>query len=245
MDTAGYLTSQGWLGSGHSLDPSGHGIEEPLLISRKSDLLGLGKRKNEVHADEWWTRDFDTTLKHLNVGTDGVTETPEKEALKTGLEPLERTVHGDLKWGLGNGLYGHFVRGGGLSGTHAPGIVEQVNTDSCQNLRAMKNEDEASSRPKRQRHKHVKRGPFTEKNLFSRHSEYVTPRMDVCGNKTSKFNSCIVKREFEIEVEGESQLRTKPASVNTKKGLHRAEVAPKTNSKKKRKERHRRLRQRL
>lgn len=245
MDTAVYLTRQGWLGSGHSLDPSGHGIAEPLLISRKSDLLGLGKRKNEIHADQWWARDFDTTLKHLNVGTDGATETPEKEALKTGLEPLERTVRVSPKWGLGNGLYSHFVQGEGLSGTHAPGVVEQVNTDSCQNLRAMKNEDEASSRPKRQRHKNIKRGSLTEKNLYWRHSEYLTPRMDVCGNKTSKFNSCIVKREFEIEVEEESQFGTKPTSVNTKKGFHRAEVAPKKTSKKTRKERHRHLRQRV
>lgn len=241
MDTAAYLTSQGWLGSGHSLDPSGHGIVKPLLISKKPDLLGLGKRKADVHADQWWARDFDTTLRNLNIGTGGATEMPEKVLLKTGLQPLGRTVQDSPKWGLGglgNGLYGHFVQGEGLSGTHTPEVVDQVNTYSCQNLQARENEDKSSSRFKRRRHKNSKKEPMTRKSPFSRPTE---PEIYVCGQETSKNNPRVAKRELHMGRGGESQLNSKPAIVNTKKESHKAEVAPKTACKRKisRKMRHR------
>lgn len=245
MDTAAYLTRQGWLGSGHSLDPLGHGIAKPLLISKKTDLLGLGQRKNDVYADQWWARDFDTTLKHLNFGTDETTETPENVAWKTHLQPQERIVRGSPKRGfrgLGNGLYSHFVRGEGLSGTQTPEVLEQVKMDSCQKLQAMGNKDETSRRPKRPRPKKRKRESLTGKLSFSRHPNDLTPKMDVCGNETSKTNPWVVKKEFEVGEEEQGQCRTKPSFANIKKGSHKLEAASKTASKNKvsRKVRHRR-----
>ncbi|MCJ1260573.1 hypothetical protein MMC22_000435 [Lobaria immixta] len=245
MDTAAYLTRQGWLGSGHSLHPTGHGIAKPLLISKKLDLLGLGQRKNDVHADQWWARDFDTTLMHLNVGTYGATEKPEKVASKTELHPL----HDGWKrgrGGLGNGLYGNFVKGEGLIGTHTPEGVEQVQTGSSQNSQAMENEDEAPSYPKRRKHKKRKRESLSEKVSFSRHSHSLTPEIDVCGNDAFENSPRMVKRGYDMGGREESQTKTKSAFANTKKGPRGAEAARKQASKDtiSRKERHRGRRQR-
>lgn len=240
MDTAAYLTRQGWLGSGHSLDPSGHGIAKPLLISTKPDLLGLGKQKIDVHADQWWARDFDTTLKRLNVGMNGAPEAPENVALETGSQPLETSALGSSKWGFG--LYGHFVQGEGLSGTYTPEVKVQVKTESCQNLHAMENEDEPSSRPNRQRHMKKKRESPTQEMTFSSHPKNLTPEVDVCGNETPEDNPRTTKRRFEMGRGEENQSKSKPAFINTKKGSHGLEMALKRASKKTfpRNEQHRR-----
>lgn len=226
MDTAAYLTRQGWLGSGHSLDPSGHGITKPLLVSKKTDLLGLGKRKNDVHADQWWARGFDTVLSHLNVDTDGATDPREQIATKMRLQPLERNVHGSPKRrtdSLRDGLYGHFVQGEGLRGTHTAEVVEQVKTDSSQNLRVIENGDERSRRFKRLKHKKRKGETQTEKFSFSRHSNCLIPEMDVYRSETSENSLWIVKRESEIEGEQKTRFRTKAALVNARS--HGAKVA--------------------
>ncbi|KAL2051449.1 hypothetical protein ABVK25_008316 [Lepraria finkii] len=63
MDTAAYLTSQGWAGHGHALHHSGRGITKPLTVTQKNNVLGIGKKKYDAHADQWWARAFDETLK--------------------------------------------------------------------------------------------------------------------------------------------------------------------------------------
>jgi nucleolar protein TMA23 len=66
MDSSAYLTRHGWLGDGHALHPGG--IKKPLLVSKKANVLGLGKKKNDAHADQWWARAFDSGLKNLEIG---------------------------------------------------------------------------------------------------------------------------------------------------------------------------------
>ena len=114
MNTTAYLTRQGWLGAGYSLHPSGHGIQKPLLVSKKSNVLGIGKKKHDAHADQWWARAFDATLKDLNVSKDEVSGETEKVTFGAGARQLETAgrIHG--KWA---GLYGDFVKGPGLEGT--------------------------------------------------------------------------------------------------------------------------------
>ncbi|MCJ1423929.1 hypothetical protein MMC29_001814 [Sticta canariensis] len=240
MDTVAYLTRQGWLGSGHSLDPSGHGIAKPLLISKKSDLLGLGKPKIDVHADQWWARDFDTTLKRLNVSTDGAPETPENVALERESQPVERSVLGSSKRRFD--LYGHFVQGEGLSGTHTPEAKEQAKTESCQDLHAMENEDEPSGHPKRQKHVKKKRESPTQEITFSSHPNNLTPKVDVCGSETPEDNPRTIKRGFEMGRGEENQSSSKLAFINTKKGSRGPETARKKASKEifPRKQQHRR-----
>lgn len=124
MDTTAYLTRHGWLGAGHSLHPSGHGIKKPLLVSKKSNVLGIGKKQHDVHADQWWARAFDATLKDLNVNTHGSSAKVEKVAFSTGAKHSEMVGRMGGKWAADVGLYGAFIRGQGLDGTISPETIE-------------------------------------------------------------------------------------------------------------------------
>lgn len=119
MDTAAYLTRQGWRGSGHSLHPSGHGIAKPLLVSKKNDVLGLGNRKNDALASQWWLKAFDTTLKQVNYGVlDG-----SSKPVETAASIFQRPFYS-------NALYSNFVKGEGLSGTYTPAAEPQARMES-------------------------------------------------------------------------------------------------------------------
>ncbi|MCJ1297276.1 hypothetical protein MMC08_000062 [Hypocenomyce scalaris] len=118
MDTTAYLTRQGWLGAGHSLHPGGRGIKKPLLVSKKPNVLGLGKRQHNSHAEQWWARAFDSSLKNLAVDQDRATGV--HHVTVGGSGALEMVQNGGGKWVGKAGLYGHFVRGEGLSGTLTP-----------------------------------------------------------------------------------------------------------------------------
>ena len=129
MDTTAYLTRHGWLGAGHSLHPSGHGIKKPLLVSKKLNVLGVGKKQHDVHADQWWARAFDATLKDLNINTDGPSGKLEEVTFGTGAKQLAmggRMGRMGGKWAANGGLYGAFIRGQGLDGTISPETVEET-----------------------------------------------------------------------------------------------------------------------
>ncbi|KAI9761332.1 MAG: tRNA-His guanylyltransferase [Chaenotheca gracillima] len=152
MDTAGYLSRQGWLGAGYSLHGAkgdnrgavagGRGLAKPILVSQKSNTHGIGKKKNDL-SDQWWLRAFDRSLTELDVsGSSGAgtpkagdgTATPDTGA-GAGVRQL------GLPMGIGardGGLYGRFVRGEGLIGTIGK-----------------KNDDEQPATKKRKRHADV------------------------------------------------------------------------------------------
>jgi len=128
MDTAAYLTNQGWLGLGHSLHPAGRGLKRPLLVSQKSNALGIGKKKHDAHADQWWARAFDSSLKGLEVGkneTTGATNSVKSGSWGT----LDMIKAGGGKWAGKGGLYAGFVQGEGLSGTISQGNLVTEETD--------------------------------------------------------------------------------------------------------------------
>ncbi|KAI4284413.1 MAG: hypothetical protein L6R38_001419 [Xanthoria sp. 2 TBL-2021] len=113
MNAAAYLTSQGWRGSGHALHPNGKGISKPLLVSKKTNVLGVGKKAHDAYADQWWSRAFDDTLRSLNGQniTGKVATSNEGDAKWPAIVPTRWTANG--------GLYGSFVRGEGLRGTRS------------------------------------------------------------------------------------------------------------------------------
>lgn len=129
MDTAAYLTRQGWRGSGHSLHPSGHGIAKPLLISKKNDVLGVGNRKNDALAGQWWLKAFDNTLKQVNIGTAEGAPKPVEKATPT----FQRSLYN-------NALYSNFVKGEGLSGTQTPTIKPLTKMESIRQLDGSRND---------------------------------------------------------------------------------------------------------
>ncbi|KAI4167003.1 MAG: hypothetical protein LQ343_007561 [Gyalolechia ehrenbergii] len=127
MDTNAYLTRQGWRGNGHALHPSGHGIKKPLLVSKRTDRIGVGKKAHDAHADQWWSRAFDETLRSLNG------EDPTKETTGTDSTTVIQTSIYKTKWNGGGGLYSSFVRGQGLKGTISSkeqAIVRRPDEDS-------------------------------------------------------------------------------------------------------------------
>lgn len=129
MDTAAYLTRQGWRGSGYSLHPSGHGIAKPLLISKKNDVLGVGNRKNDALASQWWLEAFDSTLKQVNVGAaDGVSK------------PVERVTSTFQRSFYSNALYTNFVKGEGLSGTQTLATKPQTRMESNRQPDGLRND---------------------------------------------------------------------------------------------------------
>lgn len=102
MDASAYLQRHGWKGLGHSLDAHSenpNGLKKPLLISKKVDVLGIGIKKHDVIADQWWMKAFDAGLRDLGTG--------KKSLLQ------EVQTHGHKR----GGLYGRFVRGEGVPGT--------------------------------------------------------------------------------------------------------------------------------
>jgi nucleolar protein TMA23 len=120
MDTAAYLHSQGWAGHGHALHHSGRGITKPLAVNQKNNVLGIGKKKHDAHADQWWARAFDETLKGINTTKDVNTGATQSVQLGSGAQALQMAGRGGARWGGGKGLYGHFVRGESLGGTLTP-----------------------------------------------------------------------------------------------------------------------------
>lgn len=117
MDAAAYLTNQGWRGDGHALHHSGRGITKPLRVSQKANVLGVGKKQHDAHADQWWARAFDDTLKGLNTTKNEATGKTEGLAFDSGAKALQMVGIGRAKWVGQGGLYSNFVRGESLSGT--------------------------------------------------------------------------------------------------------------------------------
>lgn len=120
MDAAAYLTNQGWRGDGHALHHSGRGITKPIHISQKANVLGVGKKLHDAHADQWWARAFDDTLKGLNTTKNDATGKTDGVQFGAGAQALQMVGIGGAKWVGQVGLYSNFVRGESLSGTLTP-----------------------------------------------------------------------------------------------------------------------------
>ncbi|KAF3491268.1 uncharacterized protein GIQ15_00785 [Arthroderma uncinatum] len=110
MDPQAYLMSQGWSGPGNPLNPSrrpgphgGLGLTKPILVARKKNTHGVGKKTTHDHTNQWWLRGFEAALR--GIGTDG-NATPTSEE-STAATPMSE-------------LYKFFVRGPGLEGTIKP-----------------------------------------------------------------------------------------------------------------------------
>lgn len=130
MDTAAYLTKHGWLGAGHSLHPNGNGIKRPIRMTEKLDVLGVGKKKHDIHADQWWARMFDTTLKDLQIGENQSVTTPDTAVATSKSKHFDVLPHQPPNIVQTSSLYNNFVKGEGLVGTLELQVVKQLQTDS-------------------------------------------------------------------------------------------------------------------
>ncbi|KAM0795595.1 hypothetical protein BDR22DRAFT_870246 [Usnea florida] len=130
MNAAAYLTNQGWRGEGHALHHSGRGITKPIHVPQKANVLGVGKKKHDAHADQWWARAFDDTLKGLNAPKNEATGKTEGAALGSNAPALQVVEVGGPKWVGQGSLYSNFVRGESLSGTLTLEEKDQLKTKS-------------------------------------------------------------------------------------------------------------------
>ncbi|KAJ5551748.1 hypothetical protein N7535_000309 [Penicillium sp. DV-2018c] len=105
MDAQAYLIKHGWSGPGNPLNPNqrpgahgGLGLTRPILVSRKANNHGVGKKTTKDPTNQWWLRGFEDALK--GIGNDSFEATSARESNA-----------------LTSELYRHFVRGEGLAGT--------------------------------------------------------------------------------------------------------------------------------
>ena len=122
MNASEYLSRHGWRGAGYSLHPSGRGIKKPLTTTKKVDVFGVGKKKVDIHADQWWARAFDSGLKDLNLGSVESTSAPHKSESKR-LGKLELARVGGARW---TGLFDGFVKGESLQGTMDSSALDSI-----------------------------------------------------------------------------------------------------------------------
>ncbi|KAJ5834030.1 hypothetical protein N7447_000056 [Penicillium robsamsonii] len=135
MDAQAYLIKHGWSGPGNPLNPnkrpgahSGLGLTRPLLVSRKANNHGVGKKTTKDPTNQWWLRGFEDALK--GVGNDSFEATSARE-----------------NNALTSELYRHFVRGDGLAGTlEGMEKKDESGTSTSKSKRKRENEDDGLDR---------------------------------------------------------------------------------------------------
>ncbi|KAK6520149.1 hypothetical protein TWF506_000433 [Arthrobotrys conoides] len=147
MNAQSYLQSFGWtpgtsLGNplshapSTSTCPSSQRLTKRILTSTKNNTLGVGRKQSNLnHADLWWEKAFDVSLKKLDVNKDTTAIPQEKKDAVDNMN-LFAELGGGRGFGgtaMGEGakkggggkkvehskapLYRYFVRGQGLEGT--------------------------------------------------------------------------------------------------------------------------------
>ncbi|CAI7633150.1 unnamed protein product [Penicillium viridicatum] len=141
MDAQAYLIKHGWSGPGNPLNPnkrpgahSGLGLTRPLLVSRKANNHGVGKKTTKDPTNQWWLRGFEDALK--GVGNDSFEANSARE-----------------NNALTSELYRHFVRGDGLAGTlegnDKKKIESGTSTSTSKTKRKRENEDDGDRKARK------------------------------------------------------------------------------------------------
>ncbi|KAJ5819304.1 hypothetical protein N7474_004895 [Penicillium riverlandense] len=147
MDAQAYLLRHGWSGPGNPLNPNqrpgphgGLGLTRPILVARKQNNHGVGKKTTKDPTNQWWLRGFEDALKGIG----------EENA------DVDRSNNA-----LTSELYRFFVRGTGLAGTITERKEEQQKAEakvkSKRKREAEDDEDRQAKREKKAARKEEKR----------------------------------------------------------------------------------------
>lgn len=178
MDTAAYLAKHGWLGAGHSLHPNGHGIKKPIHVAEKLDVLGVGKKKHDIHADQWWARMFDSTLKDLKIGENRSLANPSTSLATSDRQHINVRPQQQPKIIQTSSLYRTFVKGESLVGTIEAKVVTQLQTDSSVESQCKGETDQkAKSRKSRKTEESGSKGIFRNSSSPSREEQKEARRL--------------------------------------------------------------------
>ncbi|KAF3398441.1 hypothetical protein F1880_006214 [Penicillium rolfsii] len=137
MDAQAYLIRHGWSGPGNPLNPNqrpgphgGLGLTKPILVARKQNNHGVGKKTTKDPTNQWWLRGFEDALKGFGE---------------------EKTDSAASNNALTSELYRHFVRGECLAGTIKQKTVDEPEVKSkSKSKRKRDSEDEDERRAKKE-----------------------------------------------------------------------------------------------
>ena len=133
MDAQAYLMRHGWSGPGNPLNKNqrpgphgGLGLTKPILVARKANNHGVGKKTTKDATNQWWLRGFEDALKGVGQET-----------------PAAPTGSGNA---LTSELYRFFVRGEGLAGTLDKKNTKTPERTSSKSKRKRDAEDDGDER---------------------------------------------------------------------------------------------------
>ena len=99
-------------------------------------MLGVGKKKHDSHADQWWARAFDDVLKGVNAPSNngGQPQAVAPGSVATTTPSVVRDVGMRISapgaTGKTTGLYGNFIQGESLMGTLGQNITNGTSSAS-------------------------------------------------------------------------------------------------------------------
>ncbi|EEP82227.1 predicted protein [Uncinocarpus reesii 1704] len=145
----------GWSGPGNPLNPSrraggphaGLGLTKPILISRKKNTHGIGKKVHD-HTNQWWLRGFEAALSGIaNDGTASPATSTSEENSNNGNN------------GMRSELYKFFVKGEGMKGTIGTRVdagSEAHGTKRKRDESTLEHEDRDSKKEKKEKKRRKK-----------------------------------------------------------------------------------------
>lgn len=223
MDAHALLTSQGWRGTGNSLHPTSNsiGLSRPLLVSKKADNLGIGKKQHRT-SDMWWMNAFDSSLKGLDTSKEGqVIQT----VTSGGLDMVQK---GGAKWvGSKGGLYASFVRGEVLGGTLEDESESGKDGEVKGEGKKRKRGEDKESKEERRRWKELRRKARAERREEAVMEESVAGKKEESETKEERKARRAAKRAVkekkaaEREDDIEMKNATKPGTKEERKEQRR------------------------
>ncbi|EEQ27545.1 conserved hypothetical protein [Microsporum canis CBS 113480] len=219
--------NQGWSGPGNPLNPSrrpgihgGLGLTKPILVARKKNTYGVGKKTTHDHTNQWWLRGFEAALR--GIGTDGNSTQTSEESIPT--TPTSE-------------LYKFFVRGQGLAGTIKP-------SESNQNLQSSKQdritptssvENGTSNQKKKRKREDIEGSPTTNLSQEKKKKKKKDKKAELCVDEV-RVSSGIATPPDEEDSKGKT-VSAEPAKDDIlEKRRRKEEKREKKREKKKRKE---------